>query len=351
MKIRKTGLILFGLLGLAGCGTNKSETRQDRNDKNSSEKTNASVEAPSSIGGGTLTVYSAGPDGLSEKIKVTFEEKTGVKVNLFQGTTGKILSKFEAEKNNPQADVLVLASMSSMDELKKANLLQSYPEAKGKGNLNSDWTDSDGFYFGYSASALGLTYNTNSGKNPPKDWDDLSKNEWKGKVNIPDPSLSGSTLDFIYGFTSDGKKWHTVDDWFSNGIQVMGANKSALDAVITGEKEVTISGVDYMAYKAKNDGEPIDIVYPTSGTVVSPRAVGITKTSKELDASKAFVDFVLSDEGQQLVADAYLLPGSSQVEVKDRANLEEIKQIKVNWKNSDTKQSEALNKFIEIAEK
>lgn len=37
---------------------------------------------------------------------------------------------------------------------------------------------------------------------PPTSWDDLSKAEWKGAVNIPDPSLSGSALDFMTGYLS-----------------------------------------------------------------------------------------------------------------------------------------------------
>ena len=33
---------------------------------------------------------------------------------------------------------------------------------------------------------------------------------------------------------------------------------------------MVIAGVDYMTYSAKAKGEPVDIVYPKSGTVISP---------------------------------------------------------------------------------
>jgi iron(III) transport system substrate-binding protein len=328
MKMKKLGVLMLGIVALAGCTGKASESNTETTSK-ANETTNTEQE---SLAGKEITVYSAGPDGLSEKMKVAFEEKTGVKVNLFQGTTGKILAKLEAEKGKPLADVLVLASLSSMDSLKQAGELQAYPEAIGKDKLNVDWTDADDFYFGYSASALGITYNTKNVTEVPKDWSDLANETWKETFNMPDPSLSGSALDFLYGYTSTDQGWDT------------------LDAVITGEKNATISGVDYMAYKAKADGEPIDIVYPESGTVVSPRAVGITKTAKEVSASQAFVDFLLSDEGQNLVADAYLLPGNSEIAVKDRASLEGIQQIKVEWKDSEDKQVEVLQEFGSISQ-
>ncbi|MGE7920424.1 ABC transporter substrate-binding protein [Viridibacillus sp. NPDC093762] len=323
-------------LALAGCGNN--DTTANNGESSAQSKENK-----------TLTVYSAGPDGLAANVQQAFEEKTGMKVEMFQGTTGKILSRLEAEKTNPVADVVVLASIASMDGMKEANQLQSYKDAENADKINSDWSDAEGYYYGYSASALGIAYNTKNAKTAPSEWSDLAKAEWKDKINIPDPSLSGSAVDFIYGYTEAEKTgWDIIQSWKTNGLQVNGANKEALDSVITGDKDATISGVDYMAYKAKADGEPVEIVYPKSGTVVSPRAVGIMKDAKNVDGAQAYVNFLLSDEGQKLVTDAYLLPGNKEIPVKDRAALDEIPQLTVNWKGAETKQIDILTKFNEI---
>nr|WP_286924086.1 MULTISPECIES: ABC transporter substrate-binding protein [Lysinibacillus] len=296
-----------------------------------------------------LTVYSAGPDGLAANIQQAFEEKTGIKVEMFQGTTGKILSRLEAEKNNPVADVVVLASVASMDGLKETSQLQSYQDAKQAEKINSDWSDAEGYYYGYSASALGIAYNTKNTQEIPTDWSDLAKEQWQNKINIPDPSLSGSAVDFLYGYALVEKNaWKTMELWKNNGLQVNGANKEALDAVITGDKNATIAGVDYMAYKAKADGEPVEIMYPKSGTVVSPRAVGILKDAKHIEAAKEYVDFLLSDEGQKLVTEAYLLPGNKEISVKNRAALDEIPQLTVNWKGAEADQLEILTKFNDM---
>ena len=333
-KLWATAGILL-TLALAGCGNKEAKDVKEASAKTQEEK--------------VLTVYSAGPDGLAANIQEAFEEKTGIKVEMFQGTTGKILSRLEAEKNNPAADVVVLASVASMDGLKATDQLQSYQDAANKDNINSDWSDREGYFYGYSASALGIAYNMKNTTQVPEDWSDLAKAEWQNKINIPDPSLSGSAVDFLFGYTeADNTAWSTIDTWKKNGLQVNGANKEALDAVITGEKNATIAGVDYMAYKAKADGEPVEIIYPKSGTVVSPRAVGILKEAKHVAAAKAYVDFLLSDEGQKLVADAYLLPGNKEIAVKNRAALDEIPQLHVDWIGAEAKQLEVLTKFTDL---
>ncbi|MEA0563188.1 MULTISPECIES: ABC transporter substrate-binding protein [Lysinibacillus] len=333
-KLWATAGILL-TLALAGCGNKEAKDVKEASAKTPEEK--------------VLTVYSAGPDGLAANIQEAFEEKTGIKVEMFQGTTGKILSRLEAEKNNPAADVVVLASVASMDGLKATDQLQSYQDAANKDNINKDWSDGEGYFYGYSASALGIAYNTKNTTQIPEDWSDLAKADWQNKINIPDPSLSGSAVDFLFGYTeADNKAWSTIDTWKKNGLQVNGANKEALDAVITGEKNATIAGVDYMAYKAKADGEPVEIIYPKSGTVVSPRAVGILKEAKHVEAAKAYVDFLLSDEGQKLVADAYLLPGNKEIAVKNRAALDEIPQLHVDWIGAEAKQLEVLTKFTDL---
>ncbi len=87
---------------------------------------------------------------------------------------------------------------------------------------------------------------------------------------------------------------------------------------------MVIAGVDYMTYSAKAKGEPVDIVYPKSGTVISPRAAGIMKDSKNVKGAKEFIDYLLSDDVQKQISKAYLLPGRTDIKAENRPNVEEI---------------------------
>ncbi|GHK51318.1 hypothetical protein KPZU09_10540 [Klebsiella pneumoniae] len=64
-----------------------------------------------------LTVYTAGPGSLAKSPASGFEQQTGVKVTVFQATTGKVMARLEAEQANPQADVLISASWDTAEDL------------------------------------------------------------------------------------------------------------------------------------------------------------------------------------------------------------------------------------------
>ncbi|GIO34649.1 MULTISPECIES: ABC transporter substrate-binding protein [Paenibacillus] len=338
-----SALILALTLGaaLAGCGSNKA-----------AEDTAAAAGEgkPAETADKTLTVYTAGPEGLANNLIKEFESQSGIKVETFQGTTGKILARLEAEKSNPVADVVILASLPSAQGLKKEGLTLAYPEAKNADKLNKDWSDPEGNYFSTSASALGIAYNTKLVTTPPTSWSDLAKPEYKDQINIPDPSLSGSALDFITGYLSDKGDggWSLFESYKANGVAMAGANQEALDPVITGAKSMVAGAVDYMTYKAKAKGEPIDIVYPQEGTVISPRPAAILKSTKHEENAKAFIDYLLSDSAQKLVSDAALLPGRTDVKAENRANLGDIPLLKTDWTWMGEHGSEVTDKFTKL---
>lgn len=345
MKLRKSLAIMLLVIvtgaSFVGCG--KSET--------ATVPTPAATDAPKLSG--KLIVYSAGPDNLSTNIQKGFEKKTGVKVEIFQGTTGKVSARLEAEKGNPVADVVVLASLASAQGLMKSGLTMPYKEAKNSNKLFTQWSDPDGNYFSYSLSALGIAYNTKLVKTPPKSWSDLTKDEWRDKVNIPDPALSGSAADFVAGYLSvKGESgWDLFKQYKSNGVFMAGANQEALDPVITGAKSVVVASVDYMTYQAKANGEAVDLVYPTEGTIISARPALILKSSTNVENAKAFIDYLLSDEAQKLVTDAFLLSGRTDIKTQGRPSASEIPALNVDAKWMSNNQKTVITKFTEIFKK
>lgn len=298
---------------------------------------------------GKVTVYMPSPSGLADKLAAAFTEKTGVEVEQFQGTTGEILARLEAESANPVADVVILASWSDGLNMKAGDQLESYtPENADK--VNEGWIDADNTLFGYSASAVGVIYNTTIYPEVTGDWKDLADEQYKDDIAIPDPEKSGACKDFLAGLvtgTDDGEA--IMQAWADNGLTVPGANKAALEAVTTGEKGILIAGVDYNAYSSIDKGEPLAIYYPASGTVVNPRPAMILKTAPNMDNAKAFVDFLFSDDAQKLVAGAYLLPGRSDIPAEGRTTLDEIPQLPTDWEKMMSVADDTAAKLNEIA--
>lgn len=276
-----------------------------------------------------ITVYMPSPAGLAEKLAAAFTEETGINVDLFQGTTGEITARLETEKENPIADVVILASWTDGLAMKAEDKIASF-ELPNADKVVEGWIDEDNTLFGYSASALGVIYNTDQYPELDVDWKEFANEEYAENIAFPDAEKSGSAKDFLAAYV-DKYGMEDFDAFAENGLIIPGANKAALESVTVGEVGVLIGGVDYNAYKSIEDGEPLAIYYPAGGTVVNPRPAMIMKDAPNPELAQQFVEFLFSDKAQELVVNAYLLPGNTEVEVTNRTPLADIPQLETNW--------------------
>ncbi|MBV7403155.1 ABC transporter substrate-binding protein [Enterobacter sp. ENT03] len=262
-----------------------------------------------------LTVYTAGPGSLAKNLATGYEKKTGVKVNIFQATTGKVMARLEAEQANPQADILISASWDTADDLHARGWLLPY-QSSNADKVPASLKTAE--YVAQGISALGIVWNTKSGTPEPKEWQDLTAPAFKDKVTTPDPALSGASLDLLIGLQNSmgDKAWALFDALKQNGMVVSGPNAQAVTPVMQGAKAAVFGAVDYVSYGNISQGESLKVIFPASGTVIAPRPMMILKTTQHADDAKAFVDYVLSPEGQAMVADAWLMPARTDVQAK-----------------------------------
>lgn len=267
-----------------------------------------------------VTIYSAGPKALINKLSAGFTEKTGIKANVFQATTGKVMARLEAEAANPVADVVVSASWGTATSFADRGLLLSYDSPNAK-NV-PDFLKIDGAV-AQGVAGLAIAWNPKSGTPKPAEWADLAKPEYKDLVTLPDAAASGATYTLIEAFVANGRadELKAIAD---NGAVVAGANKAALNPVLQGAKAAVFGAVDYITMGAAAKGESVEVIFPESGTVVAPRPIMILKSSQNQDDAKAFIDYVLSEEGQQAVASVHLMPSRTDVEV-DRPLIGDLK--------------------------
>ncbi|HIE9323915.1 TPA: ABC transporter substrate-binding protein [Klebsiella variicola subsp. variicola] len=262
-----------------------------------------------------LTVYTAGPGSLAKSLASGFEQQTGVKVTVFQATTGKVMARLEAEQANPQADVLISASWDTAEDLHQRGWLLPFASANAD-QVPANLKSAD--YIAQGVSALGIVWNSKSGTPEPKEWRDLTQPAFKDKVTTPDPALSGASLDLLIGLQNSmgDQASQLFDDLKKNGMVVSGPNAQAVTPVMQGAKAAVFGAVDYVSYGNIQQGESLKVIFPASGTVIAPRPMMILKTSQHADDAKAFIDYVLSPEGQARVADAWLMPARRDVAAK-----------------------------------
>lgn len=299
-----------------------------------------------SIGyGQTVTLYTAGPGSLAKGMAKAFTEKSGIKVDLYQATSGDVLARLEAEKARPRADVVVLASWGEGLAVRDRGLVFNYysPDAK---NLRPQW--SDGGLLAQGGAGLAIILNTEQVKKDayPGSWFDLGGATWKDVVTMPDPTLSGSAAEFlavmvqVYG----DRAWQLFQELARNGMLVPGPNNAALNPVLSGAKKATISGVDYISYGRIAKGEKLVVHYPEDGTVVALRPIFIQQGAPNRDEAKRLVDFMISKEGQQLVAKTFLIPARPDVKAL-RPVPGEFKMLAPDWSFVKKNQGRIIGRF------
>jgi len=296
-----------------------------------------------------LTVYTAGPRALIDALVQDFREQTGTRVNVFQSSTGQVMARLESERSRPNADVVISASWGSAAALKERGELLEYTP-KGAGQVPDDFKDR--YYIAQGITALGLVWNRDSDVPKPTDWRDLADPEYRDQVTMPDPAQSGAAFQLLTGLLGEygeEETWGLMRSLHDNGMLVPGPNARALNPVLQGAKSVVFGAVDYIALGQRANGERIEVIFPESGTVLSPRPMMILKSTDNPEAAKAFMDFMLSEAGQGHVADRYLIPARSDVEGK-RPGLDELKQLGTDDDSMNLRRKEILETFREATE-
>jgi iron(III) transport system substrate-binding protein len=130
---------------------------------------------------------------------------------------------------------------------------------------------------------------------------------------MPSPLYSGAAV--IHTGTIAAQPefgWDYYDKLSKNGAVSAKGNGSILEAVATGQKAYGMI-VDFMALNGKAKGSPVDFVYPKEGVSIVTEPVAILKTAKNVEAAKAFVNWLLSDQGQAYMTVQGYIPGKAGV--------------------------------------
>lgn len=232
-----------------------------------------------------------------------------IKMEYFTAGTGKIMTKLAAEQQAGRvvADVLWVGEPHYLFTFKEQGRLLPYhsPEAKGFAN---HLKDPDGMFTAGRVITLGLGYHAPSfpAGEEPKDWTDLQQPRFKGQVGLADPTLSGTAF-YTVATIVENYGWGFFEKLKANGAVVVKGSQDIVDRIASGDLKAGIV-VDYLAKGAEKKGSPIRFAYPKTGMIVIASPLGILKSTQNPEAAKKFVDFVLSVEGQAILAKADVLP-------------------------------------------
>ena len=302
-----------------------------------------------------LYVYTSMKESMISEIKTSFAKKhPDIKLDYQSAGAGKLMAKIAAERESGKilADVLWTSEIPDFYQLKSQGLLLPFIPTESKALLNP-LPDYDGSFTAVRLGTLGIAYNTRHIKEPPKTWDDIKKPAFKGAFGIANPALSGTAYMSI-AVLSKAFGWGYFEALRGNGAKMGKGSGQVVDDTASGDLVASLA-VDYITLDKIDKGATLALVFPPEMLVI-PSPIAIFKTSPNIEAAKKFVDFMLSKEGQTIVANEGTLPVRADVTVPERFKLPPVQDaikraMKIDYQQLMADKESNIKKFTDVMQK
>ncbi len=265
----------------------------------------------------SLNVYSARHYDSDRKLYKAFEDKTGIQIRLVEAGGDLLIEKIRADGSTSPADIIITVDAGRLWRAEQAGLFQPFVFEALEKKVPQNLRHPEGFWFGITRRARVLVYR--KGVVDPSEvssYEGLADPRWKGKIcirssgNIYNQSLLASMI-AEHG-AEKAEQWaRAVHDNLAR--RPRGGDTDQIRAVGAGVCDIAVVNHYYYARLAHSDKpadraliEKVGLIWPnqdTRGVHINISGVGLAKGAPNPEAAKAFLEFLLSDEAQLILAE------------------------------------------------
>lgn len=264
---------------------------------------------PAMAEGMELTVYYGATLEQMTPVLDAFSAKyPNVKIKSYRAANEELSATMDMEikSGNPQFDVAVQGNGPIITLANKYDCFQQFV-SEANDVISAGLLDANGVMTPVGTGFYVIIYNTNlvAKEDAPKSFKDLLDPKWESKVVMADPKSSSSVYTFIWLMTQKLDQneygWSYFEQLHKLNVNYVASHGTIGELVAMGERTV---GVQVMATAGTSlkKGDPIAIVYPEEGMPSEVNVAAIRKDTPNKVAAELFVNFLLSPEGQNLVA-------------------------------------------------
>lgn len=332
-KVFTVLMLVVTALGIAGCGDDNSGAKKQANSK--------------------LVIYTSMKESLIGGIIEGFKKQNpGVEVDYQSAGAGKIMAKLAAERQSGHvlADIIWTSEIPDFYEMKEQGFLEKYQPTNFNELLNP-FDDYDGSFTAARLGTLGIVINTDKISTPPAGWETIATDPmYKDAFGIADPALSGTALMSV-ALLEKQFGWSYFERLRENGAIKSKGSGRVIDDTASGDFSACL-GVDYITAAKIDKGSPLKMYYPAEMLTV-PSPVAIFKDSPNKEIAKKFVDYLLTQEAQQMVANAGTVPVRVDVTMPEKYNLPApevalLSGIKIDYTDVMNRKEELVQKFSDL---
>jgi iron(III) transport system substrate-binding protein len=250
---------------------------------------------------GSITLYTSVTQGTVDAVVAAFKgAHPGVNVDVFRAATGELAARIATEQRDGRirADLLWLTDPLSIQGYAAQGLLRAWQPAAASGIEDAYRS---GTFWG--TRFLNMVIVAGSSVTPaPAAWMDLTNPAYRNAVAMPDPGFAGSAFGALAYFAqTPGFGLDFYRSLKANGAVQVKSPDEVTAGVAEGRYKVGIT-IDNSARTAIAKGSPVKLVWPADGAIAMYSPIGVVAATANPSAAASFVEFVLSDPGQQVIA-------------------------------------------------
>jgi iron(III) transport system substrate-binding protein len=298
------------------------------------------VAVPATAQADELVLYCSVQEEWCRAMSEAFQRETGINVLMTRASSGETYAKIAAESEQPRGDVwwggtgdphLQAAQEGLTMEYSSPMLDQLQDWAQRQAETSGNRT------VGIYAGGLGFGYNSELvTENPPACWADLLDARFADDVQVANPNSSGTSytmLATMVQLMGEDEAFAYLAKLHNNISQYTQSGSAPIRAAATGETAV---GIVFMhdAVAQTVQGAPIVAVAPCEGTGYEVGSMSIIAGGPNPDSAKAFYDWALTPEAQEIgaTANSFQIPSNRNAATPEAApRLEDIKLIDYNF--------------------
>ena len=253
---------------------------------------------------GKVVWYTSVDLKLSEQIGKAFEAKyPGITCKVERTGAERLLQRIGQEygSNVHAVDVVNSSDASHLIYWKDKGMLAPYvPEDVAK-FYPAEHKDADGMFASFRVFLCIIAYNTNLVKKEeaPKSFADLLDPKWKGKIVKAHPGYSGTIMTATYQVSRD-LGWGYFEKLAQQNIMQVQSAADPPKRLALGERAIQADGVEYLIFKEKESGQPVEPIYATEGTPLIIGPNGLFKAAPNPNAARLFQSYCFTPECQQV---------------------------------------------------
>ncbi len=258
-----------------------------------------------------LSTYGLNNDIFKKHVYEPFSRQCNCEVVLETGNAAERLAKLDARKANPNVDVVQITDFLALDASQRG-LLQAidYSKLKNLGDVYDFGRDPlrNKEAIAYTVYSVGLVVRTDKPSSSIASWKDLSRPDLKGRLMLANVTSNQGLaqlfmVDRVHGgFAGDMSTGFAKLAEIKPNVVTYYAQTAQMTALFA-QDEAWVAPVGRFGWlNLKKTGKPLAWVVPKEGQVGMMNTISIVKGSKNADLAHQLIDFWLSREVQQALA-------------------------------------------------